>query len=79
MRVATCDSARRAIYRYSKWPTQAITYHLGKRDILGLRERSREILGERFSLREFHERFLSAGTIPTGYFRDRFLNELPGR
>src|SRR6185503_8593542 len=27
---AVCDGAMRAIYRYSKWPTQAITYNLGK-------------------------------------------------
>src|SRR6476646_10453429 len=26
---AACEQARRAIYRYSKWPTQAITYNLG--------------------------------------------------
>jgi uncharacterized protein (DUF885 family) len=78
VRAAVCQSARRAIYRYSKWPTQAITYHLGKRDILELRDRAREILGGRFSLREFHERFLAIGTIPTGYVRDRFIGELRG-
>jgi len=37
-RRASCDRAGRAIYRYSKWPTQAITYNLGKNEILGLRE-----------------------------------------
>jgi len=70
---ASCASARRAIYRYSKWPTQAITYHLGKRDILDLRDRVRQIQGDRFSLRAFHEMFLSVGTIPAGYVRDRIL------
>ena len=35
---AICDQARRALYRYSKWPTQAITYNLGKNEILDLRE-----------------------------------------
>lgn len=75
VRAAACNAARRAIYRYSKWPTQAITYHLGKRDILDLREQVRLIQGERFSLRVFHERFLSAGTIPAGYFRERLLEE----
>ncbi len=75
VRMAACNSARRAIYRYSKWPTQAITYHLGKRDILDLREELRRRLGDRFSLRDFHERFLAAGTIPAGYFRDRLLQE----
>jgi uncharacterized protein (DUF885 family) len=73
VREAVCKSAERAIYRYSKWPTQAITYDLGKRDILDLRDRVREIQGSRFSLRAFHEAFMSQGTIPAGYFRDRLL------
>ena len=76
VRAATCAAARRAIYRYSKWPTQAITYHLGKRDILDLRERVRRQQGGAFSLRSFHERFLAVGTIPAGYFRERLLQEV---
>ena len=75
LKAAACNAARRAIYRYSKWPTQAITYQLGKRDILDLRDEVRRRLHDRFSLRDFHERFLSAGTIPAGYFRDRLLQE----
>ncbi len=75
VKAAACNAARRAIYRYSKWPTQAITYQLGKRDILDLRDEMRRRLRDRFSLRDFHERFLSAGTIPAGYFRDRLLQE----
>lgn len=78
VRKAACNAARRAIYRYSKWPTQAITYHLGKRDILDLRRRCREIQGDAFDLRRFHERFLSVGTIPAGYVRDRFLDACRG-
>ena len=35
---ASCESAERAIFRYSKWPTQAITYRLGKDQIYALRE-----------------------------------------
>ena len=75
VRAAVCGNARRAIYRYSKWPTQAITYHLGKAEILDLRERVRHIRGGAFALRDFHERFLASGTIPTGYVRDIILDE----
>jgi uncharacterized protein (DUF885 family) len=75
VRDAVCHTARRAIYRYSKWPTQAITYHLGKRDILELRQALRALQGDGFSLRGFHERLLSTGTIPLGYVRDRILQE----
>ena len=39
---AACDAADRAIYRYSKWPTQAIAYNLGKNAIISLREQARK-------------------------------------
>jgi uncharacterized protein (DUF885 family) len=75
VRRASCDTARRAIYRYSKWPTQAITYHLGKAAIQDLRAATQQARGEKFSPREFHERFLMQGSIPPGYFADAFLEE----
>jgi len=74
-RSASCDTARRAIYRYSKWPTQAITYHLGKAAILDLREAYRKVHGDRYSEKEFHERLMGQGTIPAGYFRNVLLGE----
>lgn len=71
---AVCDGAMRAIYRYSKWPTQAITYNLGKNAIVSLREAYRSKKGSAYSAREFHERFMRMGTIPAGFFRDVFLS-----
>jgi len=71
---AIADGAQRALYRYSKWPTQAITYNLGKNAIIELRERLRQKQGDRFSPREFHERLMRMGTIPAGYYRDWFLS-----
>jgi uncharacterized protein (DUF885 family) len=70
---AICDQADRAIYRYSKWPTQAVTHNLGKNEILGLREPVHVREGDRFSAKAFHERFMRMGTIPAGYFRSTFL------
>ncbi|MDH3292149.1 MAG: DUF885 domain-containing protein [Gemmatimonadota bacterium] len=70
---AICDGARKSMYRYSKWPTQAITYNLGKNAIVGLREAYREKLGADYSPTTFHERFMAMGTIPAGYFRSVFL------
>ena len=70
---AICEQARRAIYRYSKWPTQAITYNLGKNEILALREAVMAREGERFSGKAFHERLMRMGTIPAGYFHSTFL------
>jgi uncharacterized protein (DUF885 family) len=70
---AVCDGAMRAIYRYSKWPTQAITYNLGKNAIAALREAYRSRRGSAYSARDFHERFMRMGTIPPGFFREAFL------
>ncbi|MEP7325468.1 MAG: DUF885 domain-containing protein [Gemmatimonadota bacterium] len=69
---AACDSALRAIYRYSKWPTQAITYNLGKNEILALRQ---DAVSRRPNegVRGFHERFMRMGTIPPGFFRNALL------
>jgi uncharacterized protein (DUF885 family) len=70
---AICDGAQRALYRYSKWPTQAITYNLGKNEIIELREAYRKQQGQAFSAKTFHERLMGMGTIPAGYFRATFL------
>ena len=70
---AVTDGAMRAIYRYSKWPTQAITYNLGKTAIVELRETYRSRRGPQYSAREFHERFMRMGTVPPGFFREALL------
>jgi uncharacterized protein (DUF885 family) len=73
---ASCKGAQAAIFRYSKWPTQAITYHLGKDQIYALRSEAARQLGDKFSPKEFHLLFMRQGTIPSGYFRDELLREL---
>ena len=73
---ASCKSAEGAIFRYSKWPTQAITYRLGKDQIYALREEAAKLLGDRFSAKTFHLLFIKQGTIPSGYFRDELLREV---
>jgi uncharacterized protein (DUF885 family) len=72
---AAFDSATRAIYRYSKWPTQAITYNLGKNAIVELREACKARGGSGFSEKKFHERFMAQGQIAVAYIRDQFLAE----
>lgn len=69
---ASAEGAYRSIYRYSKWPTQAITYNLGKNAIVALREQVRKEEGAKFSERAFHERLMRMGTIPASYFREAF-------
>lgn len=72
---ASCESAERAIFRYSKWPTQAIAYRLGKDQIYALREDAAKLVGDRFSPKTFHLLFMKQGTIPSGYFRDLLLEQ----
>ncbi|MGI8734144.1 MAG: DUF885 domain-containing protein [Pyrinomonadaceae bacterium] len=73
---ASCGSAERAIFRYSKWPTQAITYRLGKDEIFALRKEANNLLGDRFSAKAFHLLFMKQGTIPVGYFSEELLREI---
>jgi len=73
---ASCESAERAIFRYSKWPTQAITYRLGKDQIYELREEAAKAVGEKFSPKTFHLLYIKQGTIPAGYFREQLMSEI---
>lgn len=73
------EVAEKAVFRYSKWPTQAITYHLGKAEILALRDEARAIEGADFDERRFHEELLLQGTIPPGLFRDVLLSAARAR
>jgi uncharacterized protein (DUF885 family) len=73
---ASCEHARNDIKRYARWPTQAITYRLGKEQILSLRHRAQRLFGPEFSEQRFHLEFMKQGTIPTGYFAEELLREL---
>jgi uncharacterized protein (DUF885 family) len=73
---ASCKSARAAINRYSRWPTQAITYRIGKDQILALRERAKRELGDKYSAQRFHLEFMKQGTIAAGYFGDELIDKL---
>ena len=72
---AACEAAERAIYRYSKWPTQAITYNLGKQAIIALRDEYKKRRGAGYSPRSFHEKLMRMGTVPVSYVREGFLAE----
>ena len=49
---------------YTQSPTYYPTYLLGMLEIVRIREKFRAKLGDRYSLREFHERFLAFGNVP---------------
>ena len=51
------------VKRYLGWPGQAITYKVGEREILELRESERRRLGSVFDLKDFHARVLGDGEM----------------
>jgi uncharacterized protein (DUF885 family) len=73
---ASCENARTEIRGYSLSPTQAITYRLGKDQILSLRHRAQRLFGAEFSEQRFHLEFMKQGTIPASYFGEELLREL---
>ena len=52
------------VERYVVMPGQACSYMIGQMKIVELRERASEALGDRFSIREFHNVVLDLGVVP---------------
>jgi uncharacterized protein (DUF885 family) len=67
-------SARGEVKRYSKTPTQPLSYAVGKREITRLRDEVRRREGGHFSLKEFHRRLLRHGSIPPQRIRQQILS-----
>jgi uncharacterized protein (DUF885 family) len=54
---------------------QLCSYFTGDTEILALKEAYREKKGEQFSLKDFHEKFLSYGSAPVKYISELMLSE----
>jgi hypothetical protein len=65
-------AARPEAYRGTSDPGY-LTYTLGKLAILKLREDYKQKMGDKFSLAEFHDRFLAAGLVPLPIIRREML------
>ncbi|MGA8270157.1 MAG: DUF885 domain-containing protein [Candidatus Sulfotelmatobacter sp.] len=50
--------------RYMAWPAQALGYKIGQLEILKLRQYSKDQLGDKFKLSDFHDEVLGAGALP---------------
>jgi uncharacterized protein (DUF885 family) len=65
LRARGLDWAAREIPRYATIPAQALSYKVGERTILALRERAERALGRRrFDLKAFHDAVLEDGALP---------------
>jgi uncharacterized protein (DUF885 family) len=62
-------NARAEVHRYTYTPTYQLSYLLGKVLLLQLRADEQRRLGERFSLRDFHDTLLRAGSLPISFQR----------
>ena len=52
------------VERYVVWPGQACAYKIGQLKILELRAKAKAAVGEKFSLKEFHNVVLRTGAVP---------------
>ena len=66
---------RSEVRRYCLQPTQPMSYLVGKTQIMALRREFEELQGDDFSLRDFHDRLLSEGSIPVSLIRRKLLSD----
>ena len=64
------------VLRYLGWPGQAISYKLGEREIMSLREDTRRRLGSDFDLKVFHREVIGNGAMGLSMLRDEVRERL---
>jgi len=62
--------------RVSLTQVQLCCYFTGYTEIYDFREELRKKQGDRFSLKDFHEKFLGFGSAPVRYIRQLMLSSL---
>ena len=71
--------ARGEVDRYISWPGQAPSYMIGRLEIMRLREKAKQTMGDRFDIRAFHDRILEDGTVPLSVLRSKLERWMNGR
>jgi uncharacterized protein (DUF885 family) len=59
------------VYRYIVMPAQALSYQIGKRELMRMRDDASRRLGPRFGLPEFHAAVLDSGSLPMPVLEDK--------
>ncbi|MEW5827101.1 MAG: DUF885 domain-containing protein [Candidatus Bipolaricaulota bacterium] len=75
------EYVRSEVERYLVTPAQAVTYKIGMREFLALRERAETALGESFDLPRFHDAVLRHGEVPLSILEelvDAYIAEAKG-
>jgi uncharacterized protein (DUF885 family) len=70
------------VERYTAMPGQACSYMLGELKIIELREKARKALGDKFSIRDYHDLVLDTGTLPLSLLErevDEFIRSKGGK
>ena len=66
------------IERYIVWPGQALAYKVGMIKIMELREKSKQALGDRYDIKDFHNVVLKNGAVPLTILEslvDRYIEQ----
>jgi uncharacterized protein (DUF885 family) len=58
------------IDRYIAYPGQALSYMVGRLELLALRAEAAEVLGDKFELKAFHDVVLGSGSLPLAVLGD---------
>jgi uncharacterized protein (DUF885 family) len=58
--------------RYIAAPGQALCYKLGQLKFLALRDRAKQVLGDHFDIRAFHDQMLKGGALPLSILDSQF-------
>lgn len=74
----TPEQARDEVLRYLGWPAQAISYKLGEREILRIRQETRDRLGTAFDLGDFHSTVIGNGAMRLDLLREVVRERLSG-
>jgi uncharacterized protein (DUF885 family) len=64
------EAAHSLVLRHAAWPGQAIAYDTGALLILELRREAEDAMGDRFDVREFHQRVLENGMVPLWHLQN---------
>ena len=57
-------SVESEVDRYCAWPGQATGYKVGHLEIVRLRDKAKQALGDRFDLRTFDDALVKGGGVP---------------